>query len=234
MQDIFGQAMLDYQLGDLQAELLTETNISEEEAVPVSYFFRNFDQMPQLEQRALELCRGKILDVGCGPGSHSLWLQQQQMNVHAIDISPGAVEAARLRGLHQAEITNLLEVKDSSYDTVLMLMNGSGIMESMDKAPDYLNHLRSILAPEGQILLDSSDLQYLYPQGDDGGIWIPEGRYYGEVDYWVSYKGEQGEAFPMLYLDPETLNELVAASGMKMEIILNGPHFDYLARLSAI
>ncbi|PQB04835.1 class I SAM-dependent methyltransferase [Aureitalea marina] len=234
MQDIFGQALLDYQLGDHHAEILTETNISEEEAVPVQYFFRMYDDMPPLEQIALQRSDGKVLDVGCGAGSHSLWLQQQGLDVHAIDISPGAVQAARLRGVKDVEHRNLLDVTGTTYDTILMLMNGSGIMEKLDKVPFYLDQLKKLITPTGQVLLDSSDLQYLYPEGDDGAIWIPAGRYYGEVDYWVSYKNEKSHPFPMLYLDSATLSELARAAGWQMEIVQEGEHFDYLARLTLL
>lgn len=232
MQDIFGQALLDYQKGDHQAELTTETNISEEEQVAVSYFFRDFNSMPALEQKALQECRGKILDVGSGSGSHSLWLQGKGMDVRAIDISPGAIQAARLRGVKNADLINILDLNNEQYDTLLMLMNGSGIMESLEKTPAYLRHLKSLLTPGGQILIDSSDLRYLYPEGDDGAIWIPAGRYYGEVDYWLTYQGVKGDAFPMLYLDATTLEEVAHESGLQMEILLKGDHYDYLARLS--
>lgn len=88
MLDLFGKAILDYQTNNTPQDLITETSISEEDAMSVAYLFRSFDKMPKLEQLALQLAKGKILDVGCGAGSHSLYLQNTlNLDVTAIDIS---------------------------------------------------------------------------------------------------------------------------------------------------
>ena len=87
MKDLFGKAILDFQTNNSPEDLITETNISEADEMSVDYLFRSFNEMPKLEKKALQLCKGKVLDVGCGAGSHSLYLQKKGFQVTAIDIS---------------------------------------------------------------------------------------------------------------------------------------------------
>ena len=112
-------------------------------------------------------------------------------------------------------------------------MNGTGVFQKLKFVPKYLDHLKSLLNPNGQILIDSSDLRYMYDKGEDGGIWVPaELEYYGEIEYTVHYLGEADDPFWMLYLDETTLREMCEGCGLSMEIIIRGENFDYLARLS--
>jgi 2-polyprenyl-3-methyl-5-hydroxy-6-metoxy-1,4-benzoquinol methylase len=90
MKDLFGKAILDYQTNNSPEDLITETSISEADEMSVAYLFRDFKDMPKLEQKALQLAKGKVLDVGCGAGSHALYLQEKGLDVTAIDISENA------------------------------------------------------------------------------------------------------------------------------------------------
>src|SRR5690606_21671694 len=123
------------------------------------YLFRSYDEMPAIEQKALDLAKGNILDVGCGAGSHSLYLQEKGFDVLGIDTSEGAIEVCKLRGLQKAECIDFLTLDNKQFDTILLLMNGTGIFQNLDNTSKYLQHLKSLLNPKGQILIDSSDLQ---------------------------------------------------------------------------
>jgi SAM-dependent methyltransferase len=230
MKDIFGKALLDYQTGDFTENLITATNISDEDELPLAYLFRDFDDMPNLEQKALEVSKGNILDVGCGAGSHTLYLQNKGFSVKAIDISPRAVEVCKLRGINKAEQKSILK-ETETFDTILLLMNGTGIFQELKQTQKYLKHLKSLLKPNGQILIDSSDIKYMY-EDDDGGFWMDlNAEYYGELDYYLSYKGETEKPMKWLYLDFETLSQECKKAGLTCEKIMDGEHFDYLARL---
>jgi SAM-dependent methyltransferase len=230
MKDLFGQALLDYYHTNKLQDIITSTNISDDDVLPVAYLFRSFKDMPKLEQKALQLCKGNILDVGCGAGSHSLYLKEKGYNIKAIDISKGAVKVSKLRGLKHVELKALLD-ETESFDTILLLMNGTGIFQELSQLSKYLNHLKSLLNPKGQILIDSSDIKYMY-EDEDGGFWIDtNANYYGELDYYLSYKGEQEIPIKWLYLDFNTLKLACKTSGLQCEMITEGEHFDYLARI---
>jgi SAM-dependent methyltransferase len=231
MKDLFGNALLDYQSGNYSEDLITSTNISDEDSLPLPYLFRDYIKMPRLEQKALQLSKGSILDVGCGAGNHSLWLQKKGFNVKAIDSSIGAVEVSKKRGILNVELKPLL-AESAIFDTILLLMNGTGIFQELSQVSIYLEHLKSLLKPSGQILIDSSDIAYMY-NDDDGGSWIDlNSGYLGELHYYLSYKGEQEIPMKWLYLDFETLKMACLSVGLKCEKVMDGDHFDYLARLS--
>tara|TARA_R110002111_G_scaffold246413_1_gene309014 strand:+ start:5200 stop:5901 length:702 start_codon:yes stop_codon:yes gene_type:complete len=229
-KDIFGKALLDYQNGNYSEDLITSTNISDEDALPLPYLFRSYPDMPKLEQRALQLSKGHILDVGCGSGSHSLWLQEKGLKVKAIDNSKGAIEVAKKRGVLNAELKPLLE-ETETFDTILLLMNGTGIFQELSQVSKYLMHLKSLLKPEGQILIDSSDISYMY-EDEDGGMWLDLNQGYpGELDYFLTYKDEKESPMKWLYLDFETLKTACLTVGLQCEKVIDGEHFDYLAQL---
>jgi len=232
MKDILGKALLDYQNGNYSEDIITSTTISSDDILSLPYLFRQYSEMPKLERKALELCKGSILDVGAGAGNHSLYLQEQGLKVKAIDISEGAIEVCHLRGIKDAEVLNIL-TETNSYDTILLLMNGTGIFQMLYRVSTYLKHLKSLLNKDGQILIDSSDIIYMY-QDDDGGYWQDTNAdYYGELDYFLSYKGQKEEPMKWLYLDYNRLLEAATYCGLQCELVMEGDHYDYLARLTA-
>ena len=230
MKDLFGKAILDFQTNISPEDLITETSISEADEMSVAYLFRSYNEMPKIEQKALELAKGKILDVGCGAGSHSLCLQNDRnLDVTSIDISPNAIKACQLRGLKKTRVENVLSLQNEKFDTILLLMNGTGIFETLNKTPQFLQQLKNLLHTNGQILIDSSDIIYMYDEEDLK--FVSENNYYGELTFTISYKNEIEEPFPWLYLDYVTLKNIAFANGLQCEFILEGEHFDYLARL---
>lgn len=232
MKDIFGKALLDYQNNNYTEDIKTSTSISEEDTLPIPYLFRSFKNMPKLEQQALKLCKGFVLDVGCGSGSHSLYLQKHGLDVKAIDISEGAIEVTKQRGVNYAEAKSLLE-ETGTFDTILLLMNGTGIFQEITQISKYLSHLKRLLKPKGQILIDSSDIKYMY-EDEDGGFWMDmNAGYYGELDYFLSYKGEKEIPMKWLYLDFDTLKLACESVGLRCKLIFEGEHFDYLARITS-
>lgn len=231
MKDLFGKALLDYQNGNYTEDLITSTNISDEDELPLPYLFRDYNEMPPLEQKALQLANGTVLDVGCGSGSHSLYLQNKGLQVKAIDISKGAIEVVKLRGVLNTELKSILD-ETQTFDTILLLMNGTGVFQELSQTSKYLKHLKSLLNDNGQILIDSTDIKYMY-EDDDGGFWInAHADYYGELEYYLSYKGKVETPFKMLYMDFDTLKKVCKSVGLKCELILEGEHYDYLAKLS--
>ena len=235
MKDLFGKAILDYQTNNSPEDLITETSISEADEMSVAYLFRSYAEMPKLEQKALQLANGNVLDVGCGAGSHALYLQEKGFDVTAIDISANAIKACELRGLKNAKVQDIMQLEGDKFDTILLLMNGAGMCGKLKNIPNFLQKLKALLTDEGQILVDSSDIIYMFDEDEDGGKWIPtDVDYYGEVFFDIAYKGEKEASFDWMYIDYNTLQNAADANGLQCELILEGEHFDYLAKLTKI
>lgn len=205
----------------------------EEDEIPVKELFRNIQSMPILEKAALQMATGRILDVGAGSGCHALALQDMGKDVCAIDISPLSVEVMKQRGVNDVRLINLFdETFTETFDSILMLMNGSGIIGKLSNMPDFFQRMKRILLPGGCIWMDSSDLRYLFEE-EDGSIVIDlAGDYYGEIDFRMQYKDVKGDTFDWLYIDFQTLSLYASEYGFNAELVKEGKHYDYLAKLS--
>lgn len=237
-KDIWGNALSDYmKKGRSSSKLETLMQLPGfeevvEDEIPLEHLFRSYDAMPVLECTALKLCHGKVLDVGAGAGSHSLYLQEQGLEVTALDNSEGAVHVCKERGVKRVVHSNLYDFDGMKFDTLLLLMNGAGLAGTFENLDKFLGKLISLLDSGGQILLDSSDIIYMYPEDGEGGYYVPGYPYYGQVHFTMSYNGEESDPFPWLYLDFNTLQRAAAAHRLECEMVAQGPHFDYLAKLT--
>lgn len=230
--DPMGAAIRDYQNKGKASRLRVLSSMFDEDEMPVVHLFRTFNQMPRLEQKALSMAKGRVLDIGAGAGCHALVLQERGLEVKAIDISPLSCEVMKERGVKDAECVNLFDPQlQGKYDTLLLLMNGTGIAGKLNRLSMLLNRLKELLAEGGQILIDSSDLKYIY-ENEDGSMDIDlNAPYYGEVDYQMQYKNVKGEPFDWLYTDPMLLASISKQCGLNCEIVEEGENYDFLARL---
>lgn len=232
--DIFGLAFADFMDGKQDGVIEVHTDIAELEELPVSYFFRQYQQMPVWERMVLDQCRGPVLDVGAGAGSHSLVLQQRGMDVTAIDLSEGAVRTMISRGLDKAYCQDFFAFDQESFETILFLMNGAGMAGSIDGLKDLMAHARQLIKPEGVIYIESSDLLYLFVE-EDGSALIPFGdKYYGEIQYQLVYGKARGKPFPWLFVDSDNLEDAARDAGLQTEIIFRSENHNYMAALTPL
>ena len=232
-KDILGTALLDFHNGNYTADIITFSSLEENDVMPLPYLFRDYGQMPELEKKALALCKGTVLDIGCGAGNHSLYLQNEGFKVSCLDHSKGAIAVCENRGIRNSYHGSIFDFEDGRFDTLLLLMNGIGISGQLKNIDVFLNKLKSLLNKGGQIILDSSDIIYMFESDEDGGYWIPEDvAYYGEVRFTMEYKKLKGDEFPWLYLDFNTLQRAAMFNGFTCELVFEGEHYDYLARLA--
>ena len=229
--DPMGQAIYDYYHTGKAGKLRVMSSMFYEDEIPVPTLFRSFDEMPVQEQKAIELCRGRVLDVGAGSGCHSVVLKERGLDVLAIDISQLSVDVMTERGLNAMNVNYFDETFVEKFDTLLFAMNGIGIVGKVERLDLFFRAARRLLAPGGQLLLDSSDISYVFTD-DDGSMDIDlAAGYYGEIDYSMRYKNIKGEPFDWLYIDFETLSMYAEEHGFKCEKCVDGEHYDYLARL---
>ncbi|TXK44886.1 class I SAM-dependent methyltransferase [Pontibacter qinzhouensis] len=230
-QDPVGAALLDKLEGISGAEIVVESNLTEDDVIPVDYLFRNERDMPAWELLALEASKGKVLDVGAAAGSHTLALQQKGFDVTAIDISEGAIEAMKTRGVKQALLQDIMTYQGTTFDTLLLLMNGIGIAGTLRDLPGFLKQARTLLQPQGQILLESSDILYMFEEEDGSVLLDLNAGYYGEVKYNMHYKNLETGWFNWLFIDAAILQDYAEEQGFSFELMYEGEDGNYLARL---
>lgn len=232
IKDPMGSAIAEYYNKGKAAKLRVFSSQFYEDEIPVDTLFREFDEMPPQEQEAIRLCRGRVLDVGAGSGCHSLELMNRGMEVVAIDISELSVQVMKDCGIDARTVNFFDKTFDEKFDTILMAMNGIGIVGKIERLPDFFLRLKQLLAPGGQALLDSSDIRYVF-ENEDGSFDINlNAGYYGEVDYRMQYRGIKGNTFDWLYIDIDTLSMYAEQYGFRCEKCVDGEHYDYLARIS--
>ena len=224
-----GQAIHDYHKNGVAGRLRVFSPQFDEDEIPVSTLFRSFADMPPIEQEALTMAQGSILDVGAGAGCHSLALQNMGKEVKAIDLSRLSVEVMKERGVKSAEVCDFYELQ-GTYDTILMLMNGSGIIGRIDNMARFFSKARQLLSEHGMILMDSTDIRYVF-ENEDGSLDIDlAAGYYGELEYTMQYKNIKGKSFPWLYIDFPLLKHYAAQQGFEAELVRED-EYNYLCRL---
>ncbi|MGB1003693.1 MAG: class I SAM-dependent methyltransferase [Salibacteraceae bacterium] len=232
INDIYGKALLKYLDNPGKQEIIVHSDIAETEAYPLSWFFRQVEDFPELEKMALDLCKGKILDVGAGTGIHSKELQNRGFDITAIDISEGAIQCMKKQGLKKALKMDFYELENQHYDTLLMLMNGFGVMGKIKNVPQFFEKVDSLLSPEGQVIVDSSDLLHLYME-EDGSVLIDlNGAYYGEVEYQMEFENQKGYPFDWLFIDFGSLQEEANKAGFSAVKIFEEESQQYLAKIT--
>jgi 2-polyprenyl-3-methyl-5-hydroxy-6-metoxy-1,4-benzoquinol methylase len=232
--NLYGSALLDYFNGDTQHSLIAIDELGRKTEVPVKLFFREFDDFPEWEKRAVELCSGKVLDIGAGTGRHSLVLQERGLSVCAIDIIPECVDVMKRRGVRDAHCTDVLEFNRGPFETLMSVMNGLTMVETLEGLPAFLRGIRRLTSANGQYLVDSTDLRC----SSDAALKtllekkIRAGRYFGELTARLEYKNRTGTLFRELFVDPETLRVVAVDAGWNCEVVMRQDNGRYLARLT--
>ena len=227
-KDPMGAAIMDYHINGIAGKLRVLSPDFEEDEIPVDTLFRSYDEMPEIERTALDMASGRILDVGAGSGCHSIALEDMGKDVEAIDISPLAVKVMQEDGINARQINLFDSSFVGRYDTILMLMNGSGIIGSVSNMESFFIRMKELLNPGGCILMDSSDVSYLFEDDEEGMAIDLAAGYYGELEFTMQYKRIKSEPFKWLYIDFDTLDFYASMYGFKAEMVCSGEHYDPL------
>jgi hypothetical protein len=231
-QDPMGQAISNFFHQQDETPVRVTTNITFEEELPVPYLFRSYNEMPLLEQKAMDLVKGTVLDVGAGAGAHSVYLKEQNFKVTSIDVSELSCDVMKARGLENVSCSNIWTFTPQVYDTVLFMMNGIGLVKTLKGLEAFFEHLKKYVAVNGQVLLDSSDLKYLFEE-EDGAYWVDlNADYYGELQYNLEYKDVVAEPFFWLFVDFNKLKMAAEKCNWQVELIHQDDHFHYLVKLT--
>lgn len=200
---------------------------------PADLFFRDYEDFSIMDEMGCLLAQGRVLDAGAGAGCISIFLQEElSLDVTAIDISEHCVEIMRKIGLKDAREGDIFSMKGEQYDTILLLMNGIGFVGNLEGLDRFFAHVKTLLAPGGQVLFDSSDLKYA--DIGDADLRGGPGNYFGEVQYSLEYKNIKGKPYQWLYIDPETLRSYAEAHDFNMEIVLEADEGYYFCLLTRV
>ncbi|MEQ9440341.1 MAG: SAM-dependent methyltransferase [Cyclobacteriaceae bacterium] len=225
--DVYGQALADY-FDDCPTDTLwVHTSYGTREEMPTDWFFREPDEFPAVEQYALSLCQGTVLDIGAGVGVHALSLQDQKFKVLAVETSKQCCRIMQDCGVKQVLNMPYADYDGPQVDTMLLLMNGIGLVGNMAGLHDFLLWAQRWLKPGGQLLFDSSDVSYLFDE-----YTMPTDYYYGEIQFQYEYLEQYGDWFSWLYVDFQTLQKVCEPLGWSVQHIFEDETQQYLVRLT--
>lgn len=206
--------------------------------IDIALFFETPDEFLRIDRIALAHCRGHILDVGAGSGRFALPLQQEGLEVVAVERLPQLAAIMKARGVKDVRCmeldTFLAAAPQEKFDTVLMMMNGLGILGTLARLENFLQQIKPFMRSGGQILADSMDVRMSI--GDDYSRHIAAqeklGGYFGEIQMKFEFEGVTGADFPWLHMDAATLTEIASRQGWTAEILYSSKDGTYLARLT--
>jgi SAM-dependent methyltransferase len=196
-------------------------------------YFRSYDEWPESQKQAMSYVRGRVLDIGCGAGRHSLYLQEQGFDPLGIDISPLAIEVCKLRGLEKAKVLSITQVssKLGTFDTILMLGNNFGLFGSFKRARWLLRRFRAMTSAQARIIAESRD-----PLGTDRPEHLAyhefnrqRGRMPGQLRIRVRYRTYTTPWFDYLLVSQVEMQEILAGTGWAVREFLDWKEGIYTA-----
>ena len=232
-KDAYGKQLLAQHLGNIPtAEIIERDDNYIDFGSEFGKYFTEYEQWAELEKTAIAKVRGKTLDIGCGAGRHSLYLQEKGFDVTGIDNSPGAIKVCKMRGLKKAMVRPIEEIdkfRQNSFETILMLGNNFGLFGSFKNARSILQKMLLITKSNAQIIAGTLNP---YQTTDENHLWYHKfnrrrGRMGGQIRFRIRYGKTVGEWFDYLFVSPEEMEEILEDTDWQIKELLNpaGPNY---------
>ena len=216
VDDLWGHIIADY-YGGARGHVAIRRDDDYVEQMPADFMMLYFQPPPENEQGLLAQLNGPVLDVGCGPGRHLLWLQEQGTEAVGIDISPRTVAVARDRGCADVRVMSVfdLDFEPETFNGVIMMFNNMGIGGTEQGTRQMLSALLDVTAPGGKLLAAVRDplatekpVHLAYHQANRDA-----GRPPGQVRIRYEYEGKVEQWFDLLLFEPERAEALLQMTG---------------------
>jgi len=198
-------------------------------------YFLEYEDWDPIDRKSMEYVKGRVLDIGCGAGRHSLYLQKMGLSVLGIDSSPLAIEVCKLRGLKQARVMPIEELnfKPNSFDTVIMLGSNFGLFGSFEKAKRILKKLHKMTSENGLIIASTRDtyktdiadhLEYHKRNKE-------KGRMPGQLKVRIRFRKCVGKWFDYLIVSKKEMEEILKGTGWKIKEFIDSDDSAYIAAI---
>jgi len=236
-RDAFGQKLWAAFKGEEVFEIV-ERDDGYIDAMKIKGYFSEYEEWSQIEQKAMQYVKGRVLDIGCGAGRHSLYLQQKGFYARGIDISPLAVEICKSRGLKNVEVMSIEEIdfKPNSFDTIIMMGNNFGLFGSFKKAQRLLKRFHKMTPKNALIIATTRD-----PYKTDNPAHLQyhklnrrKGRMGGQVRIRSRFRPYTGEWFDYLMVSKEEMKEILKGTGWKVKEFIDSEGSQYIAIIGKV
>jgi len=234
-QDAYGQQLLaQFHRRAPTAEIIERDDRFIDTGSKAGLYFRDYRHWSPLERQVIKLAKGRVLDIGCGAGRHSLYLQKKGFDVTGIDISPGAVKVCKLRGLKKAlvrPITGVDKFKPNSFDTILMLGNNFGLFGSATQTKLLLKKLYRITSPDARIIAGTRNpFKTNYPNHLQYHRWNKKRRRIpGQIRMRVRFAKTVGAWFDYLFVSPKEMEAILSDTDWQIERFIAPEETNYFA-----
>jgi len=231
-KDAFGQGLVAY-LRDGWAYEIVERNDGNVDVTDKGVYFTKYKEWRDIEKTAVKYANGKIADIGCGAGRHSLYLQSKGFDVTGVDSSPLAIEVCRKLGLKKAINKSLTEMVNGKikFDTLLMLGHNFGLFESKTKAKRIFQKLYKIMPDKSRIIAETMDpyktdnpAHMAYQRNN-----VRMGRMAGQIRIRVRFRNITGPWFDYIFVSLKELKDIISVTGWKIEKVLKDKSPTYIA-----
>jgi len=232
-EDAYGQLLWAYFQGKEVFEIV-ERDDSYVSAAPLpEVYFSNYEDWKVIEREAIGFVKGRILDVGCGAGRHSLYLQKEGYDVLGIDNSPLAIKVCRLRGLLNAEVVPIedMDFPPNSFDTIIMMGNNFGLLGSFENAQNILKQFYDITSSYSLIIAHTQD-----PYKTDNPAHLEyqrlnkeEGRMGGQIRIRIRFGKCMGRWFDYLMMSQEEMKQILKQTGWRVKQFIDSEDAAYIA-----
>jgi len=232
-QDAYGQAFYDYYRGSGSAVIIERDDGYIDFDTSLVNYFKNVRQWKPDQKKAIGHCTGRVLDIGCGAGQHSLYLQDKGFDVLGIDVSPLAIKTCKLRGLKQAKVLSIdgISRRLGRFDTILMFGNNFGLFGNVRKAKQLLKRFHTLTSPDARIIaqclnpLNTTNPHHLKYHRRNRA----RGRLPGQLNIRVRYQEKASPWFDFIFVTPDEMHTVLNNTGWQIRKFISGSGTSYFA-----